>query len=233
MGRFTAKRVPSPAMAVAFVALLAALSGTAIALPGRNTVDSGDIRRGAVKNSDIARGAVTGSKVRNRTLTGVKIRNDSLTGRQIDERTLSRVPSAEEATRANTANTANTANALAGETKLNYRATENSAEQQIYNDGTVRLTASCGAGGTLTLNLYTLVDNAAYQSSGGSGVAVGDPDFDTGDNPDPISVADEERDLVYTNSSGSHVVALQYLAVEGAPFGTPASCGVSGVARRL
>jgi len=31
-------------MAVAFLALLAALCGTAVALPGRNTVDSGDIR---------------------------------------------------------------------------------------------------------------------------------------------------------------------------------------------
>ena len=62
---------------------------------------------------------------------------------------------------------------------------------------------------------------------------MADPDFDTGDNPDTISGADEERDLVYTNSSGSHVVALQYLAVEGAPFGTANSCAVSGIARRL
>ncbi len=43
MRDFLARR-PSPAMAVAFVALLAALSGTAIALPGTNTVDSGDIK---------------------------------------------------------------------------------------------------------------------------------------------------------------------------------------------
>jgi hypothetical protein len=117
MDRFTAKRVPSPAMAVAFVALLAALSGTAIALPGRNTVDSGDLKRGAVKTSDIARGAVTNSKVRNRTLTGAKLRNgtitggkvsaDTLTGANINESTLGQVPSA------NTANTATTASRVA------------------------------------------------------------------------------------------------------------------------
>jgi hypothetical protein len=244
MGRFSLKRLPSPGLTVGVVALIAALSGTAVALPGRNTVDSGDLKRGAVKTSDIARGAVTNSKVRNRTLTRAKVRTNTLTGAQIDESTLGEVPSAARArtattadsattaNSANTANTANTANALAGETKLTYRATENSAEQQIYNDGTVRLTASCAVGGALTLSLYTLVDNAAYQSWGSNG-AVADDDFDTGDNPDTISDADEERDLVYTNSSGSHVVALQYLAVEGAPFGTATSCGVSGVARRL
>ena len=244
MGRFSFKRLPSPNLTVGVVALIAALSKTAVALPGKNTVDSGDLKRGAVKTSDIARGAVTNSKVRNRTLTRAKVRANTLTGAQIDESTLGEVPSAAHArtattansattaSSANTANTANTANALAGETKFNYRATENSAEREIYNDGTIRLTASCGPTGTLTLSLYTLVDNAAYQSFGTNG-AMADDDFDTGDNPDTISDADEERDLVYTNSSGSHVVALQYLAVEGAPFGTATSCGVSGVARRL
>jgi hypothetical protein len=187
MGRFSLKRLPSPGLVVGVVALIAALSGTAIALPGKNTVDSGDIKKGAIKTSDIARGAVTDAKFRNRTLTG---------------------------------------------TKINYRASQNSAAQQIYGDGTVRLTASCGAGGALTLNLHTLVDNAAVESFGGGPDTV-DPDFDIADSPVTISAADEERDLVYTNSSGSHVVALQYLALVGRPFGTANSCAVSGIARRL
>ena len=180
MGRFSLKRLPSPGLVVGVVALIAALSGTAIALPGKNTVDSGDIKKGAVKTSDIARGTV-------QTLTG---------------------------------------------TKVNYRASQNSAARQIYGDGTVRLTASCGAGGALTLNLHTLVDNAAVQSFGGGPDTV-DPDFDKADSPVTISSADEERDLVYTNSSGSHVVALQYLALVGRPFGTANTCAVSGIARRL
>jgi hypothetical protein len=110
--------------------------------------------------------------------------------------------------------------------------TENSAEQQIYDDGPVRLTASCAVGGALTLSLYTLVDDAAFQSFG-TGGNIADDDFDTVDSPVTISSIDEERDLGYTNSNGSHVVALQYLAVEGAPFGTATSCAVSGIARRL
>jgi hypothetical protein len=93
-------RRPSPAMAVAFIALLAALSGTAVALPGRNTVDSGDIGRGAVKRADIGRNAVNGGKVANNSLTGADARNDSLTGTDIQESSLGTVPSA------NTANSA-------------------------------------------------------------------------------------------------------------------------------
>jgi hypothetical protein len=74
---------PSPAMAVAFVALLAALSGTAVALPGTKTVDSGDLKRGAVKSSNIAQGAVTGAKLRNGAVTSAKLRNGAVTGSKI------------------------------------------------------------------------------------------------------------------------------------------------------
>ena len=109
MRNFLASR-PSPAMAVAFVALLAALSGTAIALPGTNTVDSGDIKNGQVRGKDIRRNAVTGAKVKNSALTGADVRNDSLTGLDINESTLGQVPSAATAGSANTANSATTAN---------------------------------------------------------------------------------------------------------------------------
>ena len=96
-------------MAVAFIALLAALSGTAVALPGKNTVDSGDLKRNAVKTRDIARNAVTGPKIRNGAVNGRKVRNNSLTGTDINEGTLGQVPSANAANTANTATTATTA----------------------------------------------------------------------------------------------------------------------------
>lgn len=45
---------PSPAMAVAFLALVLALGGTAaIALPGKNRVTADDIRKNAVRSSDV------------------------------------------------------------------------------------------------------------------------------------------------------------------------------------
>jgi hypothetical protein len=103
-------RRPSPAMAVAFIALLAALSGTAVALPGKNTVDSGDLKKNAVKPADIARNAVTTPKIRNGAVNSPKVQDDSLTGADINESSLGQVPSANTANVANTANTATTAN---------------------------------------------------------------------------------------------------------------------------
>ena len=79
MRRFFAHRSPSPSMAVAFIALVAALSGTAIALPGKNTVDSGDLKNGQVKGKDIGKNAVTAKKVKNGTLTGADVKDASLT----------------------------------------------------------------------------------------------------------------------------------------------------------
>ncbi len=104
MREFLARR-PSPAMAVAFVALLAALSGTAIALPGRNTVDSGDIINGQVKGKDIRNNAVTGKKVKNGAIKTLDVGDDTLTGADVNEGTLGQVPSANLATTANVANT--------------------------------------------------------------------------------------------------------------------------------
>jgi hypothetical protein len=104
MSRFT--RRPSPAMVVAFAALVAALSGTAVALPGKNTVDSGDIKKGAVKTKNIAKNAVTRPKVRNGAINSAKVANNSLTGADINEGTLGQVPSANQANSANTAGTA-------------------------------------------------------------------------------------------------------------------------------
>jgi len=91
--RKTLGRMPSPAMGVAFVALLAALTGTAVALPGSNTVTSGDITNSAVKTQDI----------KNSTVRGRDVRNNTLTGSDINEGSLGTVPAA---TRAGSANSA-------------------------------------------------------------------------------------------------------------------------------
>jgi hypothetical protein len=61
---------PSPALVVSIIALVVALGGTGYAastLP-KNSVSSGQIKRGAVHNSDLARGAVTSSTVRDGSL---------------------------------------------------------------------------------------------------------------------------------------------------------------------
>ncbi len=60
------------------VAIFVALSGTAAALPGKNKVDSGDIKAGNVKLSDIGPNAVEGSKVVDDSLKGADVDESSL-----------------------------------------------------------------------------------------------------------------------------------------------------------
>ena len=74
------RRLPSPALAVALLALFVALGGTgyaAVALQ-KNSVGTKQLRNGAVKNSKIAANAVTGSKVRQRSLSAGDFRVGSL-----------------------------------------------------------------------------------------------------------------------------------------------------------
>jgi hypothetical protein len=71
-------RRPSASLVVSCIALFVALSGSAVALQGSNTVRSDDIKAKAVKRSDIALNAINSSRVA----------NDSLTGIDIDESTL-------------------------------------------------------------------------------------------------------------------------------------------------
>ena len=47
------RKLPSPAMLVAICALIVGLTGSAVALQGKNSVKSNDIAPGAVKASDL------------------------------------------------------------------------------------------------------------------------------------------------------------------------------------
>jgi hypothetical protein len=58
---------------VAYLALFVALSGSALALPGRNSVTSNDIKRGAVKGRAIAEDAVKKAKIRDAAVTAPKL----------------------------------------------------------------------------------------------------------------------------------------------------------------
>ncbi len=96
-------RRPSPALVVAFIALFAALAGTAIGLSRnsvganqlkKNSVKTAKIRNNAVTRAKIAGNAVNGAKVADGSLTGADVAGDSLTGTNINESTLGPVPSA-------------------------------------------------------------------------------------------------------------------------------------------
>ena len=63
MRRSTPSSRPSPAMVVAVVALFVALGGSAAALSGKNTVDSGDIINAEVKGKDVKDDSLTGTDI--------------------------------------------------------------------------------------------------------------------------------------------------------------------------
>jgi hypothetical protein len=74
---------------VGYIALFCfVLGGTAIALPGKNKVDSGDIKKNAVRTSEIGPKAVKASKIAPRSVDGLRVIDNSLTGDDIDESTL-------------------------------------------------------------------------------------------------------------------------------------------------
>ena len=80
-------RRPSPTTVIACVALFFAIAGgSAIALKGRNSVDSGDIKKGAVKTSDIANNAVTTKKIKNNHVRAADIQANAVGASEIGDR---------------------------------------------------------------------------------------------------------------------------------------------------
>lgn len=83
-------RRPSPAMVVALVALVCALTGTAWAALGKNSVGTKQLKNGAI----------TAAKIKKEAVTAQKIKKHTLTGQNIDLSKLGTVPSATNATNA-------------------------------------------------------------------------------------------------------------------------------------
>jgi hypothetical protein len=145
-------RRPSPALIVAIVALVAALAGSAIALPGKNSV----------KKNDIAKNAVV-SKA---------IKNDKVTGADVNESSLGTVPSAA---------LANDSAAIGG-VKIVRVAPFTLTDGQtrvVLTEGPFTFTAECTIddGGTDTAEILidTNADNTAYDGDDDDG------DFDAAD----------------------------------------------------
>jgi hypothetical protein len=108
--------LPSPGLIVGVTALVVAMAGSAIALPGTGRIEAGDLKRGAVKTQalhhravttqkiqrqavrggklahasvkpgKLKAGAVTTSKLANGAITGVKVANDSIDATKLADR---------------------------------------------------------------------------------------------------------------------------------------------------
>ncbi len=75
-------------LALSALALFLALGGGALALQGKNSVNSGDIKNSAVKGEDVKSDALRSSDIDNGALRGVDVEDDSLGGDEIDEASL-------------------------------------------------------------------------------------------------------------------------------------------------
>jgi hypothetical protein len=87
--------LPSPGTVIAMVALLVALSGTAVALQGRNSVDKNDIKRNAVRAKQIKADAVGAAEIGAGAVGAAEIADGQVTNIETDL-TQSAVTEAEE-----------------------------------------------------------------------------------------------------------------------------------------
>jgi hypothetical protein len=76
-------RRPSASLVISFIALAVAISGTAVALPGKNKVETNDLEKRAVTSKKIASKAVTTKKLRNLAVTSAKLAGDSVDGSKV------------------------------------------------------------------------------------------------------------------------------------------------------
>jgi hypothetical protein len=167
-----------------------------------NSITTGKIKKNAVTASKIKKNSITTAKIANGAVDGSKVKDGSLTGSDINVSTLGTVPSA---------TTASNVNGISI-TKFGERSAGGTAEKDVFNNGHLRITFTCDAGGAITVNAYTASDHASIQSYGTSS-DTNNSDFNIADNPETISASDEQRDIVYTDESGN-VVHLSYLAEE-------------------
>ena len=112
----------APALVISLVALFAALSGAALALPGSQTVNSGDVKNESLKSidlkdnkavassdvideslasTDVQDDSLTSDDVKNAALTGADVQDNSITGNDVAEATLGQVPQAANASTLN------------------------------------------------------------------------------------------------------------------------------------
>jgi hypothetical protein len=106
------RRLPSPALIVASVALVFAVAGgigyAASKINGRN-IKSESIGAGKIKDHSL-----TGRQMKSKSIPGGKLKPNTVTGTQVKESTLGQVPNAAHADSATNADTASNANALGG-----------------------------------------------------------------------------------------------------------------------
>jgi hypothetical protein len=74
---------PSPALLVATTALVVTMSGAAMALPGKGTVSTNDIKKGAITKKLIAKGAVGSAQIIGKSIKGNRLKDGTIKSKQL------------------------------------------------------------------------------------------------------------------------------------------------------
>src|SRR5262245_58952593 len=138
------RRLPSPGMVEACIALAVALGGTsyaAIKLP-RNSVGTSQLRKNAVVASKLSTRSVGPQKLQNNAVTARTVKDGQLTGSKIVESTLAQVPSAK------SADTAANSTLAGGNAVKRFVATvaPNGASATVLNLNGLTITLTCPTG---------------------------------------------------------------------------------------
>ena len=132
---------PSSSMVVALIALFVALSGTAVALDGSNTVFSDDIVNGEVKNNDLAADSVASGKIADRQVKNADLSIGASSSNTIADGGIQGVD-----VKGDTLTPAHIADVgfLQAETaRLRDQPGGGSANQELFTIGRIRLVAGC------------------------------------------------------------------------------------------
>ena len=160
------RRMPSPAMVVACIALAVALGGTsyaAITLP-RNSVGTAQLRANSITAVKLQTKSVGPNKLQLNAVSDPKVKNDSLTGAKINEATLGEVPSAAKAADSTT---------VGGNTVKRFVTTvaPDGAEATVLNLNGLVVTLTC-PGGSVTLRANNNSGEAAQLRFEGFGASA-------------------------------------------------------------
>jgi hypothetical protein len=161
---------PSPAMAVALVALFVSLGGVSYGV-ATGSIDSREIKNNTVRTKDIRNNDVRGKDIRNSTIRSADIGANQVKGVDVLESSLGTVPTA------NVANSAGTAAAFGGFKSVHVGASPlvltNGQTKEVLKAGALTFTAVCtingdpdgggpaGVGDYAQINVATTQDHAA------------------------------------------------------------------------
>ena len=240
---------PSPAMAVALLALLVALGGSALAASYVITkssqikdgaVTAADVKDSSLAGADVKDSALTGADVKNSSLTGADLKDGSLSGADVDVSRLGKVPAATIADSATTARTASSAERARISDEVDGQHVErivatlaSGASATVAGvDGGLQILAACTAGGELQLQAGSTTSHALVRASVISGVAPA-ADVALVDNSD----LNPGEHLTLFDAHGRGTAQVTYLGTDGRVstavigFGEltgPQSCTVTG-----